>query len=484
MSENSVHNTEIGFVAESRGFMCSIKGLPTVRVNDIVTSETGARALITSLDDEFVTATMLDGERVMPGDRFMRSDANYLFHVDERLFGRIISPSGVARDSGESIGHDGHTLNIDRIAPGISERTRTVDPCLTGTGICDILIPLGRGQRQLIYGPPKSGKRDFVQQVLINQHRLGAVCIYVVCGRSPEEIRKLSRTILDEQHAPNTIIIASSSDDPSSLIAITPSVAFAVAEVFVEQGKNVCMVVDDLGMHAKYLRELALFQKRLPGRESYPGDIFYQHAHLMERSGAFKNGGTLTLLPILETETESTRDLISTNLIACTDGNFAFSAAKHAAGIFPAIDMDDSITRSGRETQTLLQKQLSTKLNQLLGWYKNQVAYSDFTAVSDTAVQDKARQGKLLHELLSQDRFTMITPDVQMLLLGLTFTSLAMEYDIASIKKYKSEIVRVLANDKTFADLRKQTSTSQDIEVFLQKLEKKISIIKKICSQA
>lgn len=482
MQTSDVAPQEVGVVTHARQYVCRLQGLPSAKVNDILIDDDGHRALVVSLENEYLVAQMLDPLDLAPGRRFYRTDVEHFFTFGDHLSGHIVSPLGEVRDAEiEPEANAASTpFSLDVIASGISERLHIRRQNLTGIAIADILIPIGKGQRQLVFGPPKSGKRDFVAQAVQHQHEDGAVCIYASIGQSPTAIQERAAEILGNR-APNGIMVAASSEDPSPLVILTPPVAFQLAEYFTAEGRDVLLVLDDLGTHAKYLREAALLQDRLPGRESYPGDVFYQHAHLMERSGAFRNAGSLTLLPMLETDAESTTDLISTNLIGSTDGNFSFTSDRRAAGYFPAIEIEESITRVGRQTQSYMQKQLSTRVQSVLASYREQQRYSQFGAEPDEEVQQNLRQGEMLIDLLNQNVIANIPVNVQVLLLALPFTDFGDEQGKAAVEENKGAVIAALRDREAFAELRESALSDGELDGFIAEMNAHVSALRDLC---
>jgi F-type H+-transporting ATPase subunit alpha len=247
-------------------------------------------------------------------------------------------------------------------------------------------------------------------------------------------------------------------------------------------GNDVLLVLDDLGTHAKYLREAALLQGRLPGRESYPGDIFYQHAHLMERSGAFSDRGALTLFPMLETDIESYTDLIPTNLMASTDGHFSFLPEHHTAGVFPAISEEESVTRVGKNTQFLVQKQLSSKVLSLLTDYREQREYSRFGAQMSEDAKDTLRRGEIVREMIRQrTEEAAIATDVQVIYLGLVFTSFFGERDAAFVREWEATILKTIRENEQIRELRERMQQDMQLESFTEQLEGLVSVFEQAC---
>jgi F-type H+-transporting ATPase subunit alpha len=476
------HGDEIGFVKSAKRYLLTLEGLPGVRVNDVIQSTEGGRAIVTALDRERVHAQMLDTAAIEPGDQFVPANTDALFSFGEHLFGRTITALGDPMDSAGSLGEATSGLQLDVAAPGIDSRERITDQFYTGITMVDTLLPIGKGQRQLIFGPIRSGKAEFVRQTIINQAETNTVCIYAAIGKPRTAVLSAAQRMFDAGADSYTVILAATSEDETPLITIAPSVAFLLAEHFMSNGNDVLLVLDDLGTHAKYLREAALLQGRLPGRESYPGDIFYQHAHLMERSGAFSDRGALTLFPMLETDIESYTDLIPTNLMASTDGHFSFLPEHHTAGVFPAISEEESVTRVGKNTQFLVQKQLSSKVLSLLTDYREQREYSRFGAQMSEDAKDTLRRGEIVREMIRQrTEEAAIATDVQVIYLGLVFTSFFGERDAAFVREWEATILKTIRENEQIRELRERMQQDMQLESFTEQLEGLVSVFEQAC---
>ena len=478
-------NNEVGLVVSVKKYLISLKGLPSAKINDILEDKDGNMALVTSLDGDLVKAFMLDSVYKRPGDRFFLKGAEKIFSFGEHLFGRIINVLGEPIDQKAGFAEKNASLQLNVVASGISSREFIKEQFETGIIFVDSLFPIGKGQRQLVFGPPRSGKTSFLKDVVVNQKDKDTVCIYVALGRPLDAVQRIAASIFEKNNGKNTIFLAALSSDIPPLVSIAPSVAFSIAEHFSKKGRDVLLVLDDLGTHAKYAREIALLEGRLPGRESYPGDMFYQHAHLMERSGHFNKkfgGGSITLLPVLETEIKNSTDLIPTNLMSATDGHFSFSAALRAQGYYPSIVEEQSVTRVGSHTQKLVQRQLANKISVLLAEYKVQKEYTQFGSQLSEKTREVLRKGAIVEELLKQDVFDQgIGPNVQVLLLSLVFTSFILKKDKEFIEKNKKKIIKVLAESPEMEEVRALAKRDIKIQEFIDFLETKIIFLEKVC---
>jgi F-type H+-transporting ATPase subunit alpha len=474
---------EIGLGRANKHYLVSIEGLPSARVHDIIVNEEGKRALVTSLSHDAVEAVMLDSGEVRPGQQFEMGKRSNQLSLGNHLFGRIINALGDPVDGKGGFPPKNAPLVLDRESGVLAERESIHKQFETGFSMIDTVIPIGKGQRQLLMGPVRSGVDSFCRDVIKNQEGRDILCIYATIGKPPRYIRRLADDIFSSDAKKYTIIIASSSDDSAPLSIITPSVALYVAEYFCDKGKDVFLVLDDLYTHAKYLREIALLEGNLPGRESYPGDIFYKQAHLIERAGSFLNKGSITLLPLLQTDIESTTDLIMTNIMGTTDGHIAFSSELYARGIFPPVLESESVTRVGKHTQSIVQKQLSTAIISLLADAKEQKRYTHFgTQISESA-QNIINMGDSVRELLNQNEQENLDIETQTILLSLVFTSISTGRDTLFFKKNYKILVSAISKNKEFAQLRKRVHTEKNFDDFLVILEKKVPSFIKLCRE-
>ncbi len=473
--EHKVIEGETGSVIGAKGYLLTLEGLPSVHINDVIINSQEQRALITALTENGVEAILLDRGNMELGDRFTMSTRGIRLFFGEELFGRVLNALGEPLDGLGDIPERSNTLHLESIAPGMDSRALMTEQFTTGIIAIDILIPIAKGQRQMIIGPLSSGKKIFLESVLAHQKETGVVCIYGFVGRPTSYVKEVTSRILSENGNKNTIIFTAFSDDPAPMIYLIPSVAIELAEFFSKQGRDVLLILDDLGSHAKYLREIALLSGRVPGRESYPGDLFFQQARLLERGGYFNEKvgkGSITILPVLETSIEDISNLVSTNLISATDGHLFFSPLLRSEGYFPAIISDQSVTRVGRQTQSLLATQLSIRVQSLLAEYERQRRYGQFGAQLSKDTRDTITRGKLMYNFLAQEPMVSLPLEIQIVLLSLVFTTFFNEKEEVFAKRNRVALIDMLRNNESITyimdDARKGTSA---LDKFLKKLE-------------
>lgn len=472
---------EVGLVRATKHYLVSIEGLPSARVHDIVESEDGARALVGSLRHDAVEAMMLDNTDIRPGQRFSLTDATMQLSIGTHLFGRIVNALTDPLDGKGALPPKNAPLVLERDAGEVAGRHPITEQFLTGYMMTDTVLPIGRGQRQLLMGPIQSGVDTFCREVI--QHQVGRemACIYVTVGKTPTYVRRFAERLYAGPAKEYACIIASTSEDTAPLNSIAPSVGMQVAESLCAQGTDVLLILDDLYTHAKYLREIGLLTGRLPGRESYPGDIFYQQAHLIERAGSFSDKRSITLLPVLQTDMESYADLIMTNVMGTTDGHLSFSSKRYAQGIFPPIKETESVTRVGKHTQSIVQKQLSTAITTLLADVAEQKRFVQFGTQVSEATRSLLHMGDIVRMLLDQDEGVRFEKDIQVLLLGLVFTTFVEGKEVEVFKKDAVALGGAFVKDIAFMDIRESVHSAPDLNTFLQLLETRMPVFSKIC---
>ena len=485
MTAEKTLQKEIGFVVDAKGYLLSLEGLPSARINDIIEDDNGNRAIVFSIEQDHVKVLLLSNILSRAGDRFFLSKNKLIFSLGDHLFGRIINPFGVPIDGAGSFPKGEVRLEFDKEASGINTRKEIDQPLQTGVTLVDTLFPVGKGQRQLLFGPTSSGKTTFIRDVIVNQKNKDVICIYVGIGKPFSFIERFAGSIFSKGADSYSVIMSAFTDDITPVNIITPTAGMLIAEYFAGRGRDVILILDDLGTHAKYLREVALLMEMIPGRQSYPGDIFYQHAHLVERAGNFNEragSGSITLFPVLETDIENFTDLIPTNLMAMTDGHLFFSPARRAEGYYPPVATDRSVTRVGRQTQTLLQKQLSTRVMALLAEYKKQQEYTQFGTSVSLKTRQILQQGALAQELLRQEPLSSFEYETQVVFLCLLFNTFLSHREASFTKKNREKIISAIQTDSRLEGVRTLVKASDTtLDTMLKELEKNVRTLESVC---
>ncbi|MDO8429726.1 MAG: F0F1 ATP synthase subunit alpha [Candidatus Daviesbacteria bacterium] len=467
---------EVGFVLSVRDFLVYSDGLPSIKINEIVVSETGARGWVNGLLEDRVQILMIDENNVQPGEMFKRSGKSLDLSVGQHLIGRAINPIGVPLDGKgplKKIKAD-ELFEIDQEASGIDKRQFITDQFITGLGVIDTLIPLGLGQRELVLGDIRSGKGRFLLDVVINQKQTGTVCVYCLIGKATTEVRAIMDELTASGALSYTVIVAASANDMAPLNYLAPHSAMTIAQYFQKLGKNVLVILDDLGIHAKVHREISLLSDKSPGRESYPGDIFYQHSHLLERAGRFTaefGGGSITVLPAIEINLNDFTTLIPTNIMSMTDGHLLFKSALFSQGIYPSVDIDLSVSRVGRQTQNRVQNSLSSKIRNILSQAKSLETLSSFSSELPEETQIILKQKNILEEFLKQDFRTYLPLSLQTAFLGLALTNYLKFKPLDVIIRNKMVFLKGLFEAREFAQITANALKFKSDDELIAKLE-------------
>ncbi len=414
-----------GKVKEMRHPLVTIEGLPEVHPNETIIFENGQLGQILDIEESQVHALLFSNIPLEIHTQVTRTTEPISIGVSAELLGGIINPLGAVLGNTESSITAQEKRPLFTPAPGIEARNKINQPFLTGVLKIDLLLPLGKGQRELILGDVKTGKTSLVLSALTTQiQQQDTITIYAAIGKRKSEINQLSHYLKENNLAQQTVIVASSASDSPSIIYLTPYTAMTIAEYFKDQGKDVVLILDDLSTHAQSYREISLLSRRFPGRESYPGDIFYAHASLLERAGNFKHpkkdSVAITCLPIASTVEGDITGYISTNLMGMTDGHILFDVDIYNKGQRPAINIPLSVTRVGRQTQNDFLRSINVEILSTLSQFTKiqNIAHlgSELSAESKRTLE----KGKALNIILQQEK-NIIPRDVQVVLFGLVW---------------------------------------------------------------
>ncbi len=480
---------EVGFAISCQDYLVTLEGLPSARINHIIAGENNDKAIVNSLDGQRIKALMLDNHRPKPGETFRTSPEGLRIPLGAYLLGRAMTPLGLPLDGKETLPLDGPRLELEVNILGISQRELITEQFQTGFTLIDSLLPIGKGQRELIYGEARSGKSNFILELIANQRGKDVVCIYAGLGKTEIDIRRFTYALEASNSMNHTIVIAATSNSLAPLVSLAPSVAFFVAEYFRKLGRNVLLILDDLGTHAKYVREISLLEKNVPGRESYPGNIFYVHSHLMERAGNFsqeEGGGSITLLPLIEADLESFTNLIPTNLMSQTDGHLLFLSSLRSQGQHPAVDWSRSVTRVGRQTQPPLLKAISLKIRTLLAQYQEIEGLSKFSAELSLETQTIIKQAQMTYVLINHERQKPFERGVQVILLSLVFSSFLANKPLEYLRENKKKIIQAIEENEEFKDLinlvdNEKTEDGDLLSRLLARVNEKKVLLERLC---
>ena len=415
-----LHLQETGSVIHVGGGIARIKGLPGIKSEELVRFPGGVMGVAVNLEPHETGIILLgDSEQLTAGESVHATGREADVPVGDALLGRVIDATGRVLDRGKPLSFS-ERYPVERNAPAIIARSPVTVPLETGIKIIDALVPIGRGQRELIVGDRQTGKTAVAVDTMINQRDKDVICIYCAIGQRGTAVARVISTLRHHQALDNTIVVVASDDDPPGLRYITPYAATSMGEYFAEKGKDVLIVYDDLTRHARAYRELSLLLRRPPGREAYPGDIFYLHARLLERSTHWHErygGGSLTALPIIETQAQDISAYIPTNLISITDGQIYLSPVLFHKGILPAIDIGKSISRVGGKTQYPAFRNVAGDLRLSYAQFEELETFARFATRLDEETRATIEHGKRVREVLKQAEHQPLRSSQQMAVL-------------------------------------------------------------------
>jgi F-type H+-transporting ATPase subunit alpha len=412
---------EIGVISFVGKGIARITGLPHVRSEELIRFPGNRLGMAFNLDPKEVAVVMLDrSEDIEAGQVVRRTGRVMDVPVGEELLGRVADPMGRSLDEGGTI-YCQERRQIERKAPAIMDRSPVNVPLQTGVMVVDAMVPVGRGQRELILGDRQTGKTAIALDTIINQRDKDVICVYCSIGQEKSEVAKAIANLRKSDAMENSIVVAATGEDPVGLNFVAPYSATAMAEYFMEEGRDVLIVYDDLTRHARSYRELSLLLRRPPGREAFPGDVFYIHSRLLERATNLREGGSLTALPIIETQAQDISAYIPTNLISITDGQIYLSPELFRKGILPAVDVGQSVSRVGGKSQLPAYAEVAGDLRLSYSQFEDLEAYTRFGTRLDEETRRTLARGQRIREVLKQPQYEPIpAPEQIAILLAVT----------------------------------------------------------------
>lgn len=436
---------EGGVVISSADGVVEVEGMDRAVYGEIVTFENGAKGMVESVEPGRLGIMLFDGaETVGVGTMVTRSGKRAGIPVGDGFLGRVIDPLGEPIDGKGPIEAVGYNP-IEKQAPGILERQSVDTPLHTGILAIDSMFPIGRGQRELIIGDRQTGKTSIATDAILNQKDTGVLCIYVAIGQKASSIARVAEDLKKHGAMSYTTIVAATASDSAPLQYIAPYAGTALAEYFMAQGKSVLIVYDDLSKHAVAYRAISLLLRRSPGREAYPGDVFYLHSRLLERSCRMSDalgGGSITALPIVETQAGDVSAYIPTNVISITDGQIFLESALFNAGNRPAVNVGLSVSRVGGAAQTKAMKKANANLRIELAQYKDMESFAQFSSDLDAETRHQLEHGKALTEMLKQPLYQPKTDAEQVVILVLASHGMLDEVPLAEQRARTAAFVR------------------------------------------
>ncbi len=480
---------ETGIVISVGDGIAQIYGLENVMYNELIEFPEGILGIALNLEEDNVGAIILgEGFKIKEGDTVKRTGRIISVPAGEALVGRVVTPLGEPLDDKGPI--DTKTfLPIESIAPGVIDRQPVKEPLQTGIKAIDSMIPIGRGQRELIIGDRQTGKTAIAIDTIINQKGNDVICVYVAIGQKQSTVAQVVKKLEETGAMDYSIVVVAGASYPASLQYIAPYSGCAMGEYFRDNGKHALTIYDDLSKHAAAYREISLLLRRPPGREAYPGDVFYLHSRLLERAAKLNDknkGGSLTSLPIIETQASDVSGYIPTNVISITDGQIYLLPGLFNAGQRPAIDVGISVSRVGGNAQVKAMKQVAGSLKLELAQFRELAAFTQFGSDLDAATLRQLERGKRLSELLKQDEGVPMPAEQQIVIIFAGTGGYLDPFPIDAVRKYEEkllehmqqshpEVLRTIREEKVLSgELRKQMQKilddfEKEFEGFLNK---------------
>ena len=460
-------SAEGGVVISSADGIVHIDGMNRAVYGEIVTFENGAKGMVESVEPEQLGVMLFDGaETVGVGTMVTRSGKRAGIPVGDAFLGRVISPLGEPIDGKGPIEAEGYNP-IEKQAPSILERQSVDTPLHTGILAIDSMFPIGRGQRELIIGDRQTGKTSIATDAILNQKDKDVLCIYVAIGQKASSIARVAEDLKKHGAMSYTTIVAATASDSAPLQYIAPYAGTALAEYFMAKGKSVLIVYDDLSKHAVAYRAISLLLRRSPGREAYPGDVFYLHSRLLERSCRMRDdlgGGSITALPIVETQAGDVSAYIPTNVISITDGQIFLETELFHSGVMPAVNPGISVSRVGGNAQIKAMKKVAGTLKLIYSQYRELQSFAQFGSDLDADTKARLAQGERIVEVLKQNRSAPVPVEKQVAILYATIHDLLVKVRVADVAEYEKGLYEYLENDAAGAAVMETIRTTGNLD--------------------
>lgn len=467
--------TETGFVTRLGDGIARVKGMNSVMYGELVEFETGIRGIVQNLEEKSIGVVLLGNDKgLTEGSSVIRTGKRAGIGVSDALLGRVVDALGAPIDGLGPIAADDY-FPIEREAPGVIERKPVNVPLETGILAIDSMFPIGRGQRELIIGDRQTGKTSIAVDTIINQKDKGVICVYVAIGQKSSTVAQVVGTLKKYGAMDHSIVVCASASDPAPFQYISPYSGTAIAEYFMSKGKDVLIVYDDLSKHAVAYRAMSLLLHRPPGREAYPGDVFYLHSRLLERSSRLDDehgGGSLTALPVIETLAGDISAYIPTNVISITDGQIFLESELFNAGLRPAVNYGLSVSRVGGAAQTKAMKKAAGNLRIDLAQFKEMEIFTQFSSELDQSTTELLAHGRMLTELLKQPLYAPRPDYEQVILLYAAQHDLLRDIPLGELKEYCSELmnyIRTYGQD-IIAELEEKKQLTDNIAESIERI--------------
>ncbi len=477
-----VNLEEVGSVISVGDGIAKIYGLEKAMAGELVFfPRNKLYGMVFNLEEDSVGVVLFgESSLVKEGDEVNRTKRILSVPVGEALIGRVVNPLGEPLDDKGPIKNDGY-YPVERIAPGIIERKSVHEPLQTGLKAIDSMIPIGRGQRELIIGDRKTGKTAVAIDTIINQRGQDVICIYVAIGQKQSTVAQVVKKLEEEGAMDYTIVVSASASEPAPLLYLAPYAGCAMGEYFMHKGQHVLIVYDDLSKHAAAYREISLLLRRPPGREAYPGDVFYLHSRLLERAAKLsdeRGAGSLTALPIIETQAGDVSAYIPTNVISITDGQIYLETDLFHSGVRPAVNVGLSVSRVGGSAQIKAMKKVAGTLRLDLAQYRELAAFAQFGSDLDAATQKQLTRGARLVEILKQPQYSPLPVEKQIVIIYAGTNGYLDDLPLEKVKDFEEGLYRFIENNypEIFSEIVEKKDLTDELK---EKMNKAIEEFKK-----
>ncbi|ABR46581.1 ATP synthase F1, alpha subunit [Alkaliphilus metalliredigens QYMF] len=477
--ENKLEVKDVGTVIQVGDAIARIHGLEKCMAGELLEFPGGVYGMALNLEEDNVGCVLLGSDdKIKEGDTVKRTGRIVEVPVGEALLGRVVNSLGQPIDGKGPIQTDKYR-DIERVAPGIIARKSVHEPLQTGIKAIDSMIPIGRGQRELIIGDRQTGKTAIAIDTIINQKHSDVICIYVAIGQKKSTVSQIQDTLEKNGAMEYTIIVASTASELAPLQYIAPYAGCAMGEEFMENGKHVLIIYDDLSKHAVAYRAMSLLLRRPPGREAYPGDVFYLHSRLLERAAKLsdeRGGGSLTALPLIETQAGDVSAYIPTNVISITDGQIFLESELFYSGVRPAVNPGISVSRVGGNAQIKAMKKVAGTLRLELAQYRELAAFAQFGSELDKETQARLAQGERIIEMLKQPQFKPMPVEEQVMMIYAITNKYLTDIEVVEIGPFESQFISYMVGhhaevgqairDNGVLDQASETTLKEAIEAF------------------
>ncbi len=472
--EGSAKKEVIGRVLETGDGVARLSGLSDVASSELVEFEDGAVGVALNLEESEAGIMILSGaETVKEGQTAKGTGRLLSIPVSEGIVGRVVNPLGVPVDGKGAIEGTAKEMLIEKVAPGVITRESVRKPLQTGIKAIDALIPIGRGQRELIIGDRQTGKTAVAIDTIVNQKGQDVICIYVAVGQKDSKVARIMGELAKRGAMDYTVIVTAGASEPAALSYLAPYAGVAIGEYFMEQGKDVLVVYDDLSKHAWAYRQIALILRRPPGREAYPGDVFYLHSRLLERSAKLNKdfgGGSITALPIIETQAGDVSAYIPTNVISITDGQIYLESDLFFKGIRPALNVGLSVSRVGSAAQIKAMKQVAGTLRLDLAQFREMEAFAQFGSDLDEGTRKLIDRGRRAVELLKQPQYSPLAVEEEVAVLYALSRGHLDTVPAERIREWEKDFLSYLhtEGEDALSAIREKRELSEEVEGLLK----------------